>query len=108
MTSVNTRVKDDPRGSPALRATNHGSAQKPHHRAALLGVLTPQRQLGKAEPGLIVPTAAVVVAFVDCLISFVILIGIMIGYRHIPGWQILTLPLFVLMAFLASLGPGLS
>ncbi len=58
-------------------------------------------------PRLIVPTAAVVVSFVDFLISFVILIGLMIYYQFLPGWQILTLPLFVIMAFLASLGPGL-
>jgi lipopolysaccharide transport system permease protein len=31
----------------------------------------------------------------------------MLWYQFWPGWQILTLPGFVLMAFLASLGPGL-
>jgi lipopolysaccharide transport system permease protein len=58
-------------------------------------------------PRLIVPTAAVVVAFVDFLFGFAILIGLMAWYRYLPGWQIVTLPLFALMAFLASLGPGL-
>lgn len=58
-------------------------------------------------PRLIVPTATIVVAFVDFLISFVILIGMMIWYQYIPHWQILLLPAFVFMAFLASLGPGL-
>ena len=58
-------------------------------------------------PRLIVPSAAVVVAFVDFLISFVILLGLMVWYRYLPGWHILTLPFFILMAFLASLGPGL-
>lgn len=58
-------------------------------------------------PRLIVPVASVVVSFVDFLISFVILIGLMVWYRYVPGWQIMTLPLFVVMAFLASLGPGL-
>lgn len=58
-------------------------------------------------PRLIVPTAAVVVSFVDFLISFVILVGLMLWYGFLPEWQILTLPLFVVMAFLASLGPGL-
>ncbi|QJE94275.1 ABC transporter permease [Luteolibacter luteus] len=58
-------------------------------------------------PRLIVPTATVVVALVDFLISFIILVGMMIWYRYLPGWQILLLPGFVLMAFLASLGPGL-
>ena len=58
-------------------------------------------------PRLIVPTAAVVVSFIDFLISFTILVLVMVWYQYLPGWQILTLPLFVLMAFLASLGPGL-
>lgn len=58
-------------------------------------------------PRLIVPTAAIVVSFVDFLISFVILIGLMLWYQFAPTWHILTLPLFLVMAFLASLGPGL-
>ena len=58
-------------------------------------------------PRLIVPTSAVVVAFVDFLVSFAILACLMIWYQFLPGWQILTLPFFILMAFLASLGPGL-
>jgi lipopolysaccharide transport system permease protein len=58
-------------------------------------------------PRLIIPTATVVTAFVDFLISFVILLGLMVYYRFAPGWNILLLPVFVLMALLASLGPGL-
>lgn len=58
-------------------------------------------------PRLIVPTATVVVAFVDFLISFAILVGLMIWYQFLPGWQILLLPLFVALAFITSLGPGL-
>lgn len=58
-------------------------------------------------PRLIVPTAAVVVSFVDFLIGFVILIGLMLWYQFLPSWHILTLPFFVVMAFLSSLGPGL-
>lgn len=58
-------------------------------------------------PRLIVPTATVVVAFVDFLISFAILAVMMVWYQYAPGWQILLLPGFVLIAFLASLGPGL-
>jgi lipopolysaccharide transport system permease protein len=58
-------------------------------------------------PRLIVPTSAVVVAFVDFLISFVILGGLMLWYQFLPRWQIIALPLFVAMAFCASLGPGL-
>lgn len=58
-------------------------------------------------PRLIMPTSAVVVAFVDFLVSFIIMLGLMVWYQYAPSWQILTLPFFVTMAFLASLGPGL-
>jgi len=58
-------------------------------------------------PRLIVPTASIVTAFVDFLISFIILLGLMIYYQYRPEWQILLLPLFILLAALASLGPGL-
>ena len=58
-------------------------------------------------PRLIVPASSVVVAFIDFLIAFVILIGLMVWYRYVPGWQIVTLPLFIAMAFFASLGLGL-
>ncbi len=58
-------------------------------------------------PRLIVPTAAVITAFVDFLISLVLLVGVMVYYQFLPGWQILFLPVFVVLALLASLGPGL-
>ncbi len=58
-------------------------------------------------PRLIVPTATVVVALVDFLISFTVLAAMMVWYQFVPGWQILLLPAFILLAFLASLGPGL-
>jgi lipopolysaccharide transport system permease protein len=58
-------------------------------------------------PRLIVPTATVVTAFVDFLISFVILLGLMIYYQFAPSWNLLLLPVFILLALLASLGPGL-
>ncbi|MCG8367189.1 MAG: ABC transporter permease [Pseudanabaenales cyanobacterium] len=58
-------------------------------------------------PRLIVPASAVIVSFVDFLISGMILLGLMAGYNFVPSWQILTLPLFVLIAFAASMGAGL-
>ena len=58
-------------------------------------------------PRLIVPASAVIVNLIDFLISFVLLGGIMAWYRFVPGWRILTLPLFLVMAFLASFGLGL-
>jgi len=58
-------------------------------------------------PRLIVPTATVVVAFVDFLITFAILLVLMAWYQYLPGWQMLVLPAFVLLAFFASMGPAL-
>jgi lipopolysaccharide transport system permease protein len=58
-------------------------------------------------PRLIVPTAAVVVAFVDFAVSLLILCGLMFWYQYPPGWELILLPAFVVMAFFASLGPGL-
>ena len=58
-------------------------------------------------PRLVIPMSAVIVSFVDFLISFVILIGLMTWYGFVPDSRILMLPLFVLVAFAASLGAGL-
>jgi len=58
-------------------------------------------------PRMIIPTSAVVVACIDFLVSFVILIALMVWYQFIPSWRMLTLPLFVALAFVAALGPGL-
>jgi len=58
-------------------------------------------------PRLIVPGAALVVSFVDFLISLGILVLLMVWYQYPPGPQILLLPVFVAIAFLASLGPAL-
>jgi lipopolysaccharide transport system permease protein len=58
-------------------------------------------------PRLIIPTATIVVAFLDLLISFGILAVMMMWYRYVPGWQVLLLPVFIVLAFVASLGPGL-
>ena len=58
-------------------------------------------------PRMIIPASAVITSFVDFLVSFLILVGMMAWYRFWPGWQILTLPLFMALAFLAAVGPGL-
>ncbi|MFM7572779.1 MAG: ABC transporter permease [Snowella sp.] len=58
-------------------------------------------------PRLIVPTSAVVVSFVDFLISGMILLGLMAWYNFVPSWRILTLPFFIAIAFAASMGAGL-
>ena len=58
-------------------------------------------------PRLIVPTSAVVVSFVDFLISGMILLGLMAWYDFVPSWRIITLPFFIAIAFAASMGAGL-
>lgn len=58
-------------------------------------------------PRLVIPTSAVIVSFVDFLISFVILAGLMAWYGYVPDWHMLTLPLFVVIAFAAAMGAGL-
>jgi lipopolysaccharide transport system permease protein len=56
---------------------------------------------------MIVPIATIVVAFVDFLISLCILIALMGWYRFMPDWRVFFLPVFALLAFFASVGPGL-
>jgi lipopolysaccharide transport system permease protein len=58
-------------------------------------------------PRLVVPTSAVVVSFVDFMISGIILLALMAWYNFVPSWRILTLPLFIAVAFAASMGAGL-
>ncbi len=58
-------------------------------------------------PRLVVPTSAVIVSFVDFLISGIILLGLMAWYNAVPSWRILTLPLFTAIAFAAAMGAGL-
>ena len=58
-------------------------------------------------PRLIVPSSAVVVSFVDFMISGIILLGLMAWYDFVPSWRIITLPLFIAIAFAASMGAGL-
>jgi lipopolysaccharide transport system permease protein len=58
-------------------------------------------------PRLIVPISAVVVSFVDFMISGIILLGLMAWYNYVPSWRILMLPLFVALACAASVGAGL-
>lgn len=58
-------------------------------------------------PRLIVPASAVIVSFVDFMISGMILLALMIWYNFVPSWRILTLPMFIAIAFAAAMGGGL-
>src|ERR1700694_1442880 len=58
-------------------------------------------------PRLIIPLASVFSGIVDFLIAFAVLIAMMLYYGMLPTLNILWLPLFVLLAFVTSLGVGL-
>ena len=58
-------------------------------------------------PRFIIPGSAMVVSFIDFLISFTIMVALMAWYWCWPDWRVLTLPLFMVLALLAALGPGL-
>jgi lipopolysaccharide transport system permease protein len=58
-------------------------------------------------PRLIVPASAVVTALADLAVGFLLLAGFMAFYQFWPTWRLLVLPVFVLLAFIAGLGPGL-
>ena len=71
-------------------------------------LITSANLIGKVYfPRMIVPAAAIVTAFADFLVSLAILAALMAHYRFAPGWNLLFLPCFTLLALLASLGPGL-
>jgi lipopolysaccharide transport system permease protein len=58
-------------------------------------------------PRLVVPTSAIVVSFVDFLVSGMILLGLMAWYNFVPSWRIVSLPLWIGLAFAAAMGAGL-
>jgi lipopolysaccharide transport system permease protein len=58
-------------------------------------------------PRLIVPTATMVVAFTDLLITFAMLIALLVWFNFWPNWHLLLVPAFILLAFMASIGPAL-
>ena len=58
-------------------------------------------------PRLVIPASAVIVCFVDFLISAVILAGLLAWYRDPPTWRVALLPAFTALALLASFGTSL-
>lgn len=58
-------------------------------------------------PRLIIPISAVAAGLVDFFISFIILLGLMMFYGIAPTWQILWLPLLLLLTMITALAAGL-
>ena len=58
-------------------------------------------------PRLIFPASILLVCLTDFAVSFVILIGMMIWYQIVPSWEIVFLPLFIVMTAAFAIGIGL-
>jgi lipopolysaccharide transport system permease protein len=58
-------------------------------------------------PRLIIPAGAVITSFVDFLITLGLMALMMVWYGFLPDWRLLTLPLFMALAFGAAFGAGL-
>jgi len=58
-------------------------------------------------PRLLIPLAAVTTTVIDFAITLALLVVLMLWYRFLPGWQLVALPLFLLLAFGLALGFGL-
>src|SRR2546423_8104083 len=58
-------------------------------------------------PRLIVPASSVIVSFVDFIISSLLLALLMVWYHVWPSWHLFSLPLFTVLALVASAGAGL-
>ncbi|GFO64371.1 ABC transporter permease [Geomonas paludis] len=58
-------------------------------------------------PRIIIPASTLVVSLIDFAISMAIMAGMMLWYGYLPGWRIVTLPLFLALAMLAVAGCAL-
>ena len=58
-------------------------------------------------PRILVPASAVLSSLIDFSVAFIVLVGYMLAYGIQPGFSILALSLFVLLAVMAALGVGL-
>ncbi len=58
-------------------------------------------------PRLMIPASAVIVSFVDFLVTGMVFVVLMVWYRFLPDWRILMLPLLVFVMFAAAVGTGL-
>src|SRR5687767_2089122 len=58
-------------------------------------------------PRMIIPAASIITSLVDFFIALALMAVLMAWYGTLPSWHIIFLPLFILMAFVASFGVGL-
>jgi lipopolysaccharide transport system permease protein len=71
-------------------------------------LVTNANLIGKVYfPRIIVPASAAAVALVDFGVNIAMLAALMLWYGFAPGWHLIFLPAFAVLAVLASLGPAL-
>jgi lipopolysaccharide transport system permease protein len=58
-------------------------------------------------PRLVVPISSVISGAVDFVLAFVVLLGMMLYFGTVPTWNVVWLPLLLLLALVTSLGVGL-
>ena len=58
-------------------------------------------------PRMIIPAAAVLAGLLDFVIAFLLLVPMLVYYRIAVSWNLLWLPLFILLATLLALGVGM-
>ncbi len=58
-------------------------------------------------PRIIIPGSSIIVSFIDFVISLLIMAGLMLWFGYMPDWRVVTLPLFLFLAFLPVAGAGL-
>jgi len=58
-------------------------------------------------PRLVVPISSVISGAVDFVLAFVVLLGMMLYFGIVPTWNMIWLPLLLLLALVTSLGVGL-
>ena len=58
-------------------------------------------------PRLVIPLSKAVVGFVDFAIAFLFLAVLMVIYKFVPSWNIVYLPIFILLTIISSLAVGI-
>jgi lipopolysaccharide transport system permease protein len=58
-------------------------------------------------PRLVIPISSVLSGTVDFLLAFMVLFGMMVFYGTLPTWNVLWLPLLIILALVTALGVGM-
>ncbi|SHO64588.1 lipopolysaccharide transport system permease protein [Algoriphagus zhangzhouensis] len=58
-------------------------------------------------PRMVLPLSAILSKLLDFIIAFVVVIGLLIYFKQMPGWGIVFLPLLIIQLLMCSLGIGM-